>query len=137
MTDQEKAQYYMKEWRSDWNKFIRDVLHARLDRQQQQIIESVQFNPLTAVVSGTARGKDFTTACACLAFLYLTPTFGRDENGQITLIGNTKVAMTAPTDRQVGNIMYPEIMRLYRQSKVLFGRCVGYDIRMPAYPEWF
>lgn len=137
MTDQAKAQYYMKEWRSDWNKFIRDVLHARLDRQQQQIIESVQFNPLTAVVSGTARGKDFTTACACLAFLYLTPTFGRDENGQITLIGNTKVAMTAPTDRQVGNIMYPEIMRLYRQSKVLFGRCVGYDIRMPAYPEWF
>ena len=29
-------------WRADWNKFVRDVLHARLDREQQAIITSIQ-----------------------------------------------------------------------------------------------
>ena len=50
-------------WRADWNKFVRDVLHARLDREQQAIITSIQTNPMTAVASGTARGKDFVAAC--------------------------------------------------------------------------
>lgn len=128
-----KAKYYIEEWRSDWNRFAYDVLHARLDREQQAILESVQHNKLTAVASGTSRGKDYVSACACLCFLYLTPQF---YNGK--LIANTKVAMTAPTDRQVGNIMIPEIKRLYRQSEgVLFGRLVGYDIRMPDNAEWF
>ena len=39
-------------WRADWNKFVRDVLHARLDREQQAIITSIQTNPMTAVASG-------------------------------------------------------------------------------------
>lgn len=39
-------------WSNDWNKFVRDALCARLDRDQQAIIESVQHNPMTAVASG-------------------------------------------------------------------------------------
>ena len=31
-------------WSNDWNKFVRDALCARLDREQQAIIESVQHN---------------------------------------------------------------------------------------------
>lgn len=81
-----------REWQNDWNKFVRDVLHARLDKEQQAVVESVQYNPLTAVCSGTSRGKDFVAACVCLCFMYLTPKF--DKNGE--LLENTKIAMTAP-----------------------------------------
>ena len=121
----------MVEWRSDWNMFVRDVLKAKLDKEQQAIIESVQFNPMTTVASGTARGKDFVAACASLCFMYLTP---RWENGK--MVKNTKIAMTAPTDRQVRNIMVPEIRRLYKSAGVLPGRLVSYDIRT-NYEEWF
>lgn len=132
MKNVEKAKLYMKLWRADWNKFVRDVLKARLDQEQQNIISSVQFNPMTAVASGTARGKDFVSACACLCFFYLTPRF--DNTGKLTK--NTKVAMTAPTGRQVHNIMTPEVRRLLRNAEVLPGRLVGDDIRT-QYEEWF
>lgn len=55
-------------WRADWNKFVRHVLHARLDREQQAIINSFHTNPMTAVASGTARGKGFVAACGSLCF---------------------------------------------------------------------
>ena len=132
MKNVEKAKRYMELWRADWNRFVRDVLKARLDQEQQNIISSVQFNPMTAVASGTARGKDFVSACACLCFFYLTPRF--DKNGKLTK--NTKVAMTAPTGRQVHNIMTPEVRRLLRNAEVLPGRLVGDDIRT-QYEEWF
>lgn len=124
-------------WRKDWNRFVRDVLGARLDKEQQAIIESVQFNPMTSVASGTARGKDYVAACAGLCFFYLTPEF--DQYG--VLSGNTKVAMTAPTSRQVHNIMTPEIRRLLRAGRQKFpdvchGRLVSDDIRTD-YEEWF
>lgn len=115
----------MKRWRADWNTFVRDVLKARLDKEQQAIITSVQFNRMTAVASGTARGKDFVSACACLCFMYLTPKF--DKKGR--LVENTKVAMTAPTGRQVENIMTPEVRRLLRNAGCLPGRLVSNDIR--------
>lgn len=122
----------MQSWRNDWNRFVRDVLKARLDKEQQDIISSVQYNPMTAVASGTARGKDFVSACACVCFFYLTPRF--DSNGR--LVKNTKVAMTAPTGRQVGNIMVPEVRRLLRNAGFLPGRLVSNDIRTD-YEEWF
>jgi hypothetical protein len=121
-----------RSWQNDWNKYVRDVLKARLDQEQQDIITSVQTNKMTAVASGTARGKDFVAACASLCFMYLTPKF--DKKGK--LIENTKIAMTAPTDRQVKNIMVPEIRRLYRNAGCLPGRLVAYDIRT-NYEEWF
>lgn len=132
MNNADKAKRYMELWRSDWNRFVRDVLKARLDNEQKDIISSVQFNPMTAVASGTARGKDFVSACACLCFFYLTPRF--DKNGR--LVKNTKVAMTAPTGRQVKNIMTPEVRRLLRNAGMLPGRLVGDDIRT-NYEEWF
>lgn len=119
-------------WRADWNKFVRDVLHANLDREQQAVIESVQVNPRTAVASGTSRGKDYVAACAALCFMYLTPVF----NSKGELVGNTKIALTAPTGRQVRNIMTPEIRRLFRGAKILPGRLVAEDIRT-EFEEWF
>ena len=121
-----------KSWQSDWNKFVRDVLKARLDKEQKTIVSSVQINPRTAVASGTARGKDFVAACCTLCFMYLTPKFDKKGN----LIENTKIALTAPTGRQIKNIMTPEIRRLFRQAKTLPGRMVADDIRTD-YEEWF
>lgn len=130
--DLEKHSSVFQAWQQDWNKFVFDVLKARLDKEQQAIITSVQNNPMTAVASGTARGKDFVSACASLCFLYLTPKF--DKNGN--LIENTKVAMTAPTGRQVNNIMIPEIARLYRNAQVLPGSLYASGIRT-EFKEWF
>lgn len=133
MNNVEKLRKYIEYWRTDWNAFVRDVLRARLDKEQQAIINSVQHNKMTSVASGTARGKDFVSACAALCFLYLTPKF--DKNGN--LIENTKVIMTAPTGRQVENIMVPEIWRLFKNALFrLPGRLVSQDIRTD-YEEWF
>lgn len=120
-------------WRADWNKFARDVLKARLDKEQQAILESVQHNPMTAVSSGTARGKDYVAAVAAMCFLYLTPKF---KDGK--LIANTKVAMTAPTGRQVDVIMLPEISRLFKAPGEGFlpGRLMSKGIKT-NYTEWF
>lgn len=131
MTNEKYIEVY-KSWRKDWNKFCRDVLKTRLDKEQQDIIESVQYNQMTAVSSGVSRGKDYVAACAALCFMYLTPKFDRKGN----LIENTKIALTAPSFRQVNNIMVPEVRRLLRQAKVLPGRLVASDIRTD-YEEWF
>ena len=131
MAQNDKWQKKMKAWRADWTLFAKQVLHARLDEEQKAILRAVQNERMVAVVSGTARGKDYIAAVACICFLYLTP---RWKNGK--LVKNTKVAMTAPTDRQVRNIMVPEVRRLYKSAGVLPGRLVGYDIRTD-YEEWF
>jgi hypothetical protein len=123
--------------RKDWNVFASEVLGATLDKQQQEILRSVQFNKLTSVSSGTARGKDFVSAVAALCFLYLTPNF--DESGK--LVDNTKVALTAPTDRQILNIMMPEVSRLYGNMvkngfRFIAGNKTAYSIKT-GHEEWF
>lgn len=132
----QRAVEYIDLCRADWNKFARDVLGVSLDKEQQEILSSVQYNARTSVVSGTARGKDFVAACAAMCFMYLTPRW----NNKKELIENTKVALTAPTDRQVKNIMMPEISRLYNRAKqrgvMLPGKLNAYDIRT-GLDEWF
>ena len=123
-------------WRNDWNLFIRDALGVTLDDEQKAIVTAVQHKKLVSVRSGTARGKDFVAACIAVSFLYLTPRWNRQGD----LVENTKVALTAPTDRQVKNIMMPEIARLFNRAKrrgfVLPGRLNAYDIRTDN-EEWF
>lgn len=130
----------LSEWRKDWVRFAQEALGVTLDREQREILRSVQFNRRTSVASGTARGKDFVAACASLCFLYLTPRWRRAPNGKIELVENTKVALTAPTDRQVLNIMMPEISRLFNRAKKrgieLTGRLNAYNIRTEN-DEWF
>lgn len=124
------------QWKADWCLFAREALGVTLDREQEAILSSVQYNARTSVASGTARGKDFVTAVAAMCFMYLTPKW--NKKGE--LISNTKVALTAPTGRQVENIMIPEIARLYNRAKRrgvdLPGRLVSNDIRTES-EEWF
>lgn len=121
----------LKIWQNDWNIFASEVLRVNLDEEQKQILSSIQKEKFVSVSAGTARGKDFVAAVAALCFLYLTPRF---KNGE--LIENTKVALTAPTGRQIDNVMYPEVSRLFERAKVLPGRLVSTDIRTD-YDEWF
>lgn len=131
-----QAKSKIQQWRSDWCLFAIEALGCILDDEQSAILKSVQINKMTSVVSGTARGKDFISAVAAVCFMYLTPEW----NSKGELSSNTKVAMTAPTDRQVGNIMAPEVHRLWQRAKskgiTLPGRLTGYDIRT-EYKEWF
>ena len=131
MSNVRKDIRYLKSWIEDWNRFCRDALKVHLDSEQQDIIYSVQHNPMTAVASGTARGKDFVAACAAMCFMYLTP---RWKDGK--LVKNTKIAMTAPTARQVYNIMMPEVSRLFRNAGFLPGSLLSPGIRTD-YEEWF
>lgn len=130
------AEALFNSWRNDWNKFIKEALGVTLDEEQRKIVTAVQLNKLVSVRSGTARGKDFVAACIAVSFLYLTPRWNRKGE----LIENTKVALTAPTDRQVKNIMMPEISRLFNRAKkrgfVLPGKLNAYDIRTDN-EEWF
>ena len=128
---EDKGSRAMRAWQSDWNLFAADVLKARLDDEQRAILSSVQHNKMTAVASGTARGKDYVAAVAALCFLYLTPRF---KDGK--LIQNTKVAMTAPTGRQVKDIMMPEVSRLFKRADVLPGRLISSGIKTD-FEEWF
>ena len=129
---EQKAIKKMIAWRNDWCLFAKEVLKARLDEEQKAILRSVQKNKMTTVASGTARGKDFIAAVAALCFLYLTPRFGKDGR----LEKNTKIALTAPTGRQVTNIMIPEVARLYKKAGFLPGRLLSDGIRTD-YEEWY
>lgn len=127
-----KNKDYLRKWRDDWCLFAEQVLHAKLDEEQKAILRAVQHNKMVAVASGTSRGKDYISAVACLCFMYLTPRWNKNKE----LIKNTKIAMTAPTGRQVTNIMIPEISRLFRNAKILEGRLLADGIRTNN-AEWF
>lgn len=123
-------------WRKDWNLFIEQCFGVTLDDEQKAIVSAIQHEKMVSVRSGTARGKDFVSACIAMCFLYLTPRW----NAKGELVHNTKVALTAPTDRQVKNIMMPEVSRLYNRAKkrgfLLPGKLNAYDIRTNN-EEWF
>jgi len=114
----------LSNYEGDWNKFAREGLGVRLDREQRRILESMQIHRRTSVRSGHAAGKDYVAAVGSLCFLYLNIP--------------SKVINTAPTDRQVINIMMSEIGRIYRNSKVnLGGDLWTHRITFSEDSDWF
>lgn len=126
-----------KEWRSDWPLFAKEALGVNLDADQIAILRSVQnLRSMTSVVSGTARGKDFVAAVAAVCFFYLTPKW--NDRGE--LIESTKVALTAPTGRQVSNIMIAEVTSLHNKARSkgfnLLGKTLAHGVK-GSDPNWF
>lgn len=115
----------MRRWRKDWPAFAREALGVFLDPDQEAILRSVQHNRRTVVRSGHARGKDFTTAVACICFLFLHYP--------------SKVIMTAPTERQVTKIMIAECNKVWRKARINLGGSFTQHgwMHSPQITEWF
>lgn len=132
-----KVKFFMDNypvWKDDWNKFVRDIGDVRLDNEQQEILDAIRVNRRVSVRSGTARGKDFVAAVASVCFLYLTVF---DENWEFQA---TKVVNTAPTGRQIKNIMIPEIAKFYTKAHgILPGNMMSDGIRFDEkfLKDWF
>lgn len=97
----------LQSYQNDWNIFAKDVLNVNLDEEQKKMLTVIQHNRRIAIRTGHARGKDFTTACAVICFLYLTVP--------------SKVIVTAPGDRQVKEVMMTEIRNIIANAKCELG----------------
>ena len=121
----------IQKYREDWNLFARDILRVCLDPVQQGVLRSIQINRKTTVRSGHARGKDYVSAVASLCFLYLHYP--------------SKVINTAPTQRQVYDIMMAEIQSIHNFANTylaeyginLGGEVLASRIKFQNEPDWF
>ncbi|MBA7537761.1 hypothetical protein ES705_30030 [subsurface metagenome] len=87
-------------------------------------METIQVYRRTSVSSGHARGKDYVAAVASLCFLYLNIP--------------SKVIETAPTMRQVVDIMMSEITKIHLHAKIpLGGETLSHRISFSNDPDWF
>lgn len=123
LTIDEQDILLFERYSNDWNKFAKEALGVRLDRKQKKILRDIQENARTSVRSGHACGKDFVAAVAALCYLYLNIP--------------SKVIMTAPTNRQVIDIMMTEIRNIHSKAKVNLGGKVLVSKILFEDPEWF
>jgi hypothetical protein len=116
---------YIDNYIQDWNRFIREVLGVRLTRRQRQVVWSVQNFAKTAVSSCHSFGKDYVAAAISLAFLYLH-------------YPECIVIESAPTGRQVADIMMAEIARMHKNAMVqLGGNLLASKIKFEDRPKCF
>ena len=112
------------EYQNDWNRMASELFRVRLDEDQMRILSAIQKNRRVSVRSGHARGKDYVAALASLCFLYSYYP--------------SKVINTAPTNRQVQDIMMTEIRKIHNQAVVkLPGEITSSRIRFINEPDWF
>jgi len=103
--------------------FVENVVGmTKLWSKQSQIMKSVRDNSRTAVRSCNGAGKTFTTANTCAWFLTCHP--------------NSVIVSTAPTARQVQQLLWQEINSIHRNSKYpLGGKCLNVSWTLGA--KWF
>lgn len=107
-----------------WNEFAKDVLNARLDREQREILRTIQHNSKVSIRSGNGRGKDYVACIAAISFLYLNCP--------------SKVVLTGPTYRQVIDIMMAEIKKIHNSTTIPLGGIVLNDhIKFAEDPTWY
>lgn len=88
--------------------FVKNVLGiSTLWEKQEEILLSIRDNKYTSVRSCHGSGKTFTAACAVVWFLLTHPY--------------SIVITTAPTDRQVKELLWQEIARLARMARIPIG----------------
>ena len=106
-TEIDEAAAKMAAMQADPVGWIESVLGVRLWAKQRAIAEAVRDNPRTAVRAGHNVGKSFVAACSALWFLYTHY--------------EAKVVTTAPTWRQVKDILWSEIRKRHRTALVPLG----------------
>jgi len=88
--------------------FIREILGiTKIWSGQQQIIKAIKENRIVVVPSGHALGKDYIASAIALWFLYSNVP--------------SKVILTAPSQRQVKDIMWSELTSRYSHAKHKLG----------------
>lgn len=99
----------LKEWRSNATLFVEEVLlinkpHIKISRQQRQFLDALPTQKRISIRSGHGTGKDTSAAWAILWFL-ATRIYA-------------KVVCTAPTARQLNDILWSEISKWMRDSAI-------------------
>ena len=117
------AQHLLVRCQKDPLFFSQHVLGGEQPWQKQiQIIKSVRDNPRTVVPSGFGVGKTWVAARTVIWFLYSHL--------------NSLVITTAPTWRQVENVLWAEIRRQHQQSSTLLGGEV-LQTKIKIADDWF
>jgi len=102
--------------------FFRTVLGATLTPDQVRVVESVRDNRRTAAPAGHSVGKSFVAAGLVLWYLVTRP--------------GAKVVTTAPTWRQVEEVLWREIARAHSTALVrIGGKLLGTQLELG--PNWF
>jgi hypothetical protein len=98
-----------REWRLDAVKFVEEVLlvnkpHIKISTQQREFLEALPHQKRISIRSGHGTGKDASASWAILWFL--------------TTRVYAKVVCTAPTARQLNDILWSEISKWIRESAI-------------------
>lgn len=102
--------------------FIREILGVKiLTTEQQLIIKSVWENKYTGVKASHNTGKTFLAACLVLAFICSSKS--------------SRVVTTAPTGRQVKDLLWAEINHLYNNAKYPLGGKIN-QVDYTIAPKW-
>lgn len=112
MSPEDREKFALK-CRRDPSWYARKVLGVRLWWMQKDILASIRDNKRTAVKACHAPGKTFTAAVASLWFL--------------SSFRDSIVITTAPTWRQVKDVLWREIRRLRENSRVEIGGRIKLD----------
>ncbi len=94
----------LKEWKNSPVAFVRDVIDVTPSVQQLEYLHKVAKNKRITIRSGHGTGKDASTAWVIMWFM-CTRAYA-------------KVACTAPTARQLSDILWSELSKWFRKSKV-------------------
>lgn len=98
-----------RDWRADAVLFVNEVLlvnkpHIKISAQQKAFLEALPRQKRISIRSGHGTGKDASASWAILWFLSTRPL--------------AKVVCTAPTARQLNDILWSEISKWMRESAV-------------------
>lgn len=103
--DIEKMARSLKQYIDAPDKFANDVLGVVPDAWQAEALQALGNHSRVAIRSGHGVGKTALEAWVCLWFLFTRPY--------------PKIPCTAPTQRQLYDILWPEISKWMEQSEIL------------------
>jgi hypothetical protein len=120
----EKVLARRKRAREDPCVYIEDTLASPLWSKQREIVESVKDNPATSVRSCHGPGKTYVAARIALEYLE-------------AYAPSCKVVTTAPTGRQVVELLWREIRAGRRKHPNPPGRILPVEAKIEVADEWF
>ena len=106
--------------------FVEDIIRAKPDQKQRDILRSLRDYPMTSVRSGHGIGKSAVEAWSVIWFLCTRPF--------------PKIPCTAPTEHQLMDVLWAEISKWMRNNPELKNELIWTKekLYMKGYPEeWF